>query len=68
MTNERKFCGYTWEDMNRVLDLLCNTEDHMDLTDQQAEDFDIAVQCVTLVMNRMKEDRPIVWDEEADDD
>lgn len=68
MENNRKFCGHTWEDMNRVLNFLCNIEDHMDLTGQQEADFDIAVQCVTLVMNRMKEDMPIVWDEEAVDD
>ena len=65
MQTEQKFCGYTWEDMNRVLDFLCSIEDHMDLSGPQTEDFDIAVQCVTLVMNRLKEDRPIVWDEEA---
>ena len=65
MANERKFCGYTWKDMDRVLDLLCNTEEHIDLTGQQEDDYDIAIQCVTLVMNRMKDDRPIVWDEEA---
>ena len=68
MANERKFCGYTWQDMDRVLDLICNIENRTEMTSQQEENFDIAVQCVTLVMNRLKDDRPIVWDEEAGDD
>ena len=65
MANERKFCGYTWQDMDRVLDLICDIENRTEMTSQQEDDFDIAVQCVALVMNRMKEDRPIAWDEEA---
>ena len=62
----RRFCGYTWDEMNRVLDLICSVEDHMDLTGQQENDYDIAVQCVALVMNRMKDNRPIIWEEDGD--
>ena len=62
---ERKYCGYTHEDMKRVLDFMCNIEDHMDLNGQPEDDFDVAIQCITTVMNRMKDDRPIEWDDET---
>ena len=64
----RKFCGYTWADMNRVLDLICDVENRTELTKQQENDFDIAIQCVAVVMNRMKVDGPINWDKEDEND
>ena len=60
---ERKYCGKTWEQMNEVLDKMCILEDEIDLDDDMQEIFDIAIQCVTTVMNRMKDDRPIEWDD-----
>lgn len=65
MQTERKFCGYTWKDMNRVLDTVCEVEDRAGLEGQERKDYDIAVQCVAAVLNRMLDDRPLCWDEEA---
>lgn len=59
---ERKFCGYSWEDMDRVLTVICDVEDRVDMTDQEMNDYDIAVQCVAQVMNRMRDGKPIDWD------
>ena len=62
MENERKFCGYSWDDMNRVLDLICKVEDQVEMTDQETDDYDIAVQCVSQIMNRMQDGGPINFD------
>lgn len=48
--------------MNDVLDKMCILEDELDLDDEMQGIFDIAIQCVTTVMNRMKDDKPIEWD------
>lgn len=65
---ERKYCGLTWEQMNEVLDTMCNIEDRVEEIGWQEvgeqDAFDIAIQCITTVMNRMKDDRPIEWDDE----
>mgnify|MGYP007133740405 CR=1 FL=1 len=58
----KTYCGYTHDDMNRVLDFMCNIEDQMELDDKQVNDFDVAIQCIATVMNRMVDDRPIEWD------
>ena len=63
ITMERKYCGKNWDDMNTVLNIMCDIEDRIELSDEQQEAFDIAIQCVTTVLNRMKEDRPIEWDD-----
>jgi len=60
---KRKYCGKTWDDMNTILNIMCDIEDRIELSDEQQEAFDIAIQCVTTVMNRMKDDRPIEWDD-----
>ena len=59
---EHKYCGKNWDDMNTVLNIMCDIEDRIELSDEQQEAFDISIQCVTTVLNRMKEDRPIEWD------
>ena len=55
----RKFCGKDWDGMNKVLDKVCEIEDRLDLSDEEQEAYDIAVQCITTVMNRMGKDIPI---------
>ena len=59
---ERKYCDKTWDDMNKVLDTMCEIEDRIELTDEETDTFDIAIQCITTVMNRMTDDKPITWD------
>ena len=60
---ERKYCGKTLEQMNKILDTMCDIEDRIELTDEEQETFDIAIQCVTTVMNRMTDNKPITWDD-----
>lgn len=62
---ERKFHGYTWNDLNHVLDFLCELADDLELTEEQDRDFDIGIQCIVTVMNMMSVDVPILWDEES---
>ena len=60
---ERTYCGKTWEQMNKFRDTVCELEDqYQGMTKDEEEAFDIAIQCITTVMNRMKDDRPIEWD------
>ena len=32
------------------------------MTEEEQEDYDIAIQCVTTALNRMLDDKPIEWD------
>ena len=59
-----KFCGKTQEEMKQILYFMCDIEDETELTEEEQDMFDIAIQCVALVANRMNDDRPIVWDDE----
>lgn len=59
---EHTYCGKTWDQMNVVLDIVCEVEDRIEMTDEERDAFDIAIQCITTVMNRMKDDSPIEWD------
>ena len=61
---ERKYCGNTWKQMNDILTTMCEIEDRIELTDEEEDAFDIAIQCVATVMNRMTDNRPIEWDDE----
>lgn len=61
METERTFCGQNWAGMDNVLTTICELEDRIEMTDQE-EAFDIAVQCVSQIMNRMQDGGPINWD------
>ena len=61
---EHKYCGKTLDEMNEVLDKICALEDELDLDEEMEYIFDIVIQCVTTIINRMKIDRPIEWDDE----
>lgn len=60
---ERKYCGHTWGQMDIVLDTLCELEDSLLITHKEQEAMDMAIQCVTEIMNRMKDGRKIMWDD-----
>ena len=59
---ERTYCGKNHQQMNKVLDTVCEIEDRIEMTEEEQEDYDIAIQCVTTVLNRMLDDKPIEWD------
>ena len=64
--SERRYSGKTWAEMNKVLDMMCAIENRLEFTHKEQEAFDITIQCVTDVMNQMKDDSPIIWDEEEE--
>lgn len=47
----KTYCGHDWNSMNKILDTLCKLEDDILMTEEEADAFDIAIQCVTDVMN-----------------
>lgn len=57
-----RFCGKDWDGMNKILDTLCELEDNLMATGEEEEALDIAIQCVTQIMNRMKDGKMINWD------
>lgn len=59
---ERTYCGKNHQQMSKVLDTVCELEDRIEMTEEEQEDYDIAIQCVTTVLNRMLDDKPIEWD------
>lgn len=59
---ERKYCGKNRDEMDKVLSLICEIEDRIELSDDEQDAFDIAIQCVTSVMNCMIDGKPIDWD------
>lgn len=63
---ERTFCGKSYEEMNKILDTLCNlgNSDTL-LTDEEDDAMEIALNCVCTVMNRMigAKDLANMWDE-----
>lgn len=63
MATERKYCGRTWEQMNEELDTMCKLEEKLNLTEKEGNAFDVAIQCMTTVMNRMQNNKPIIWDQ-----
>lgn len=43
---ERTYCSKTWEQMNKVLDTVCELEDqYQGMTKDEEEAFDIAILC-----------------------
>lgn len=52
---ENTFCGKTWDEMNRILDVMCELEDkYENLTNEEEEAFDIAIQCIAKIMNGIR--------------
>lgn len=62
MEENRTYCGKTLEQMDSILDIMCDIEDRDYWTDEEQAALDIAIQCITTVMNRMSEDRPIEFE------
>ena len=61
-----KYCGKNWDEMKNVLYTMCDIEDVIELTEAEQDAFDIAIQCVTTIMNMMNCDDPVAmeWDDE----
>lgn len=60
---ERKFYGLNRAEMNEVLNVMCDLEERVTfLTQEEEKAYDIAIQCVCQIVNRMADDKPINWD------
>ncbi len=62
MKKEKTFRGLNWDEMGAVLNTLCGIDNDILFSDEEQKAIDVAVQCVAQIMNRMKDDRPIIWD------
>lgn len=62
MNCKRTFCGVDWSGLEEVLNTMCELEDKIKLTDKEESCFDIAIQCVTQIMNRMVDGKEINFD------
>ena len=58
----RTFHGLNRNDISAVLSMLCDIEDRIELTQEESDAYDIAIQCVTQIHNRMLDGKGINWD------
>ena len=61
--DERKFCGLGYKELRDVLEFMCDIEPKIDLTNEERDKFDVAIQCVNTVLNCMVDNSPIEWNE-----
>jgi len=59
---ERKFHGKTRAEMNGVLDYMCLLKERLRIPAEEQDKFDMAIQCIATVTNRMTDDKKIEWD------
>ena len=59
---ERTFHGKTRAEMNIVLNYMCLLKERLNVPEEEQENFDIAIQCITTVTNRMADNKMIEWD------
>lgn len=59
----KTYCGLTGKQMDRVLTKMCEIEDRIDLSNDEQDAFDISIQCVTDIMNKMKDGEQIEFEE-----
>ena len=59
---ERTFHGKTRAEMNVVLNYMCLLKDQLNIPPEDSENFDVAIQCVTVITNRMADNKMIEWD------
>ena len=60
---ERTFRKLTRSQLNEVLNVVCGLEKRIqDMTEEEKHAFEIGVQCIAQILNRMADDKPINWD------
>ena len=58
----RMFHGKTRAEMNCVLNYVCLLKDRLQIPKEEQDDFDIVIQCVATIVNRMVDNKMIEWD------
>lgn len=57
------FYGQNRSQMNKVLNIMCELKERIpDMTKEEENAYDIAVQCVAQIANRMADGKQINWD------
>ena len=51
---EEEFFGKDWKQMDKVLKAVMDIEDKYPLSKEEQESFDVAVLCVSHIMNRLR--------------
>ena len=62
----KTYCGHDWDSMNGILDTLCDIEDSVGMTDKEQEAMNIAIQCVTDILNLLQ-GHPVTLDGDGDE-
>lgn len=63
-TPQKTYCGLNYNQLSNVLSTMSALEDLAEnMTDEEHAAFDVSLQCVTEVMNRMKDGKPIEYGE-----
>lgn len=61
--SERKFHGLDSDGMESVFMKMVDIEDRIALSDEEERVFDICIQCVAQIHNRMLDGKEITWDD-----
>lgn len=59
---ERTLCGYNWAEMDNSLKDILGLEDDSIITEKEEKALNIAIICMTQIMNRMLDGKRIFWD------
>lgn len=59
----KTYCGLNQKQLDKIITIMSEIEDKKKLTERQKMAFDISVQCVTEIMNRMQDGKPIEFEE-----
>ena len=63
-TPVKTYCGLTHSQLSNILTVMSGLEDLAEnMTEEEHTAFDVSLQCVTEVMNRMKDGKPIEYGE-----
>lgn len=63
-TPQKTYCGLNYAQLSNILTVMSGLEDLAEnLSDEEHIAFDVSLQCVTEVMNRMKDGKPIEYGE-----
>lgn len=64
-TKTTTYCGLNHKQLDSVMTIMSKLEDdpRLNLTQSEMEAFDISIQCVTEIMNRMVDKKPIEFED-----
>ena len=60
---ERTFYGNTMDDMDNAMKSLLELRDTVLISDEEEKSLNLAMDCITQIMNRMEDGKRIEWDD-----